>query len=95
MKRRRSSQASREERAGPEQLPLDTSPKIRAGVSPEEAAKVAIARRTRPSVVPDHVRLTLTLDLRRALAERLSARAIRTGANLEAIVIELLESGPE
>jgi hypothetical protein len=35
----------------------------------------------------------LTLDLRRALAERLSAKAIREGRNLEGIVIEILESG--
>jgi hypothetical protein len=35
-------------------------------VEPEQAAKVAIARRTKPSALPDHVKLVLTLDLRRA-----------------------------
>jgi hypothetical protein len=34
----------------------------------------------------------LTLELRRALAEQLSARAIRAGKNLEAIMIDILEA---
>jgi hypothetical protein len=37
------------------------------------------------------VKLALTLDLHRALAERLTARAIREGKNLEALVAEILE----
>jgi hypothetical protein len=41
----------------------------------------------------DHVKLVLTLDLRRALPERLSAKAIREGKNVEAIVLEMLEAG--
>jgi len=41
------------------------------------------------------VRLVLTLDLRRALAEQLSATAIRSGRNLEAVVIDMLESGAQ
>jgi len=36
------------------------------------------------------VKLTLTLDIPRALAERLSAQAIRERKNLEAVVIENL-----
>jgi hypothetical protein len=83
----------RRKREGPEQLPLVAAPKTHAGVEPEQAAKVAIARRTKPSALPDHVKLVLTLDLRRALAERLSAKAIREGRNLEGIVIEILEAG--
>ena len=54
-------------------------------------AKVAIARRAKPSPVPGHVKLTLTLELERALAERLAASALREGRNLEAIVIDLLK----
>jgi hypothetical protein len=38
-------------------------------------------------------KLTFTLDLPRELAERLSARAIREGKNLDAVVIETLERG--
>jgi hypothetical protein len=38
------------------------------------------------------VKLTFTLDIPRELAERLSARAIREGRNLEAVVIDLLGS---
>lgn len=52
---------------------------------------MAVARRTRPSAVPGNVKLTLTLDVPRALAERLSARAIREQRNLEGIVAEILE----
>jgi hypothetical protein len=39
------------------------------------------------------VRLVLTLELRTALAERLSETAIRSAKNLEAVVIGLLEEG--
>jgi hypothetical protein len=42
---------------------------------------------------PGHVRLVITLELRQALAEELSARAIRSGKNLEAIMIDMLEAG--
>jgi hypothetical protein len=41
------------------------SPKTRAGVEPEQAARVAIARRAKPSAVPGHVKLVFALDLRR------------------------------
>ena len=37
--------------------------------------------------------LTFMLDIRRELAERLSARAIREGKNLEAVMIEVLGKG--
>jgi hypothetical protein len=69
------------------------SPRTQA--DPEQAAKVAVARRARPSPLPDHVRFTLMLDLPRALAERLSARAIREGNNLEALVLEALKASLE
>ena len=76
-------------------LPLAGAPKGPAdhGVGPEQAAKLAIARRAKPGAPPGHVRLILTLELRLALAERLSAEAIRSGKNLEAIVIDMLEAG--
>jgi hypothetical protein len=92
MSRRRSIRP-RNQREGPEQLPLVVPPKTRAGVEPEQAAKVAVARRAKPSALPDHVKLVLTLDLRRALAERLSAKAISEGKNLDGVVIEILEAG--
>ena len=56
---------------------------------PEQAAKAAIARRAKPSALPDHVKLVLTLDLRRTLAKRSSAKAIREGKNLDGVVIEI------
>lgn len=75
------------------ELPL-AAPKARTrGVDPEQAAKVAIARRAKLGAPPGHVRLVLSLELRRALAEQLSARAIREGKNLEGVVIDLLEAG--
>ena len=92
MSRRIANRPPRSKPGGPEQLPLVVPAKTRVGVEPEQAATVAIARRAKPSAVPDHVKLMLTLDLPRALAERLSARAIREGKNLDAIVIEILEA---
>src|SRR5262245_39821138 len=62
---------------------------------PEAAARLAIARRAKPSAVPDHVRLVLTLELRRELAEKLSERAIRQERNIEAVIIALLEVAAE
>lgn len=92
-KRRR----ARPDRSGGEQpeLPLAAAPRRRSSsvLEPEEATKVAIARRAKPGAPPDHVRLVLTLELRKALAERLSAMAIRSGKNLEAVVIDMLEAG--
>ena len=61
-------------------------------MTPEEAAKLAIARRARPSPIPGYVRLLLTLELRRELAEKLSERAIREERNIEAIIIGLIEA---
>jgi len=82
------------------QRPLDlptpppAKPRTRvASPDPEQLAKVAVARRTKPSMQPDHVKLALKLDIPRAPAERLSARAIREQKNLEGVVIELLERG--
>ena len=57
----------------------------------EQAARVYIARRAKPSVAPGHVKLTFTLDLKTELAERLSAQAVREKKNLEAGVIESLD----
>jgi len=61
-------------------------------LAPEIAARIAVSRRAKPSPVPDHVRLVLTLELLRELAEKLSERAIREERNIEAIVIALLEA---
>jgi len=91
--RRRASRPPRDQLESPEQLSLVVPPNRRPGVDPEQAAKVAIARRAKPSAVPDHVKLVLTLELRRALAEQLSAKAIREGKDLEAIVLEFLAEG--
>jgi hypothetical protein len=62
-------------------------------LDPADAAKRAVAHRAKPGAPPGHVRLVLTLDLQRALAERLSAEAIRSGRNLEAVVLDILEAG--
>ena len=62
-------------------------------LDPEVAARVAISRRGKPSANPGHVKLLLTLDLRRELAEKLSQQAIRSERNIEAIIIALIEEG--
>ncbi len=41
----------------------------------------------------EKVKLTLTVFLRRRQAEKLTARAIREGKNLDGVVIEILEAG--
>ena len=56
------------------------------------AAKVAIACRAKPSPLPGYVRLVPTLELRRELVEKLSQQAIRSGWNIEAIIISLIEA---
>ena len=37
------------------------------------------------------MKLTMTFDLKRALAERLSARAIREGVSMEAVILDLVK----
>jgi hypothetical protein len=58
----------------------------------EKATRAAIPRRARPGSPSGKVKLTLTLYLNQEQAERLAARAICEGKNLEAIVAEILES---
>jgi hypothetical protein len=41
--------------------------------APEQAARTYITRRAKPSVVPGFLKLALTLEMPRELAERLSA----------------------
>src|ERR1700741_2587634 len=69
----------------PETPPAKVKPRPSPIREPEDAAKIAIPRRAKPSPVPGHVKLTFTVELERGLAERLSARAIREGRNLEAV----------
>jgi len=75
------------------ELPLAAPKRRAASVEPEEAAKVAIARRAKLGAPPSYVRLVLSLELRRHLAEQPSAWAIRASKNLEGVVIDLLEAG--
>ena len=68
-------------------------PKRRPTVlSPEIAARIAVSRRAKPSSIPGYVRLLLTLELRRELAEKLSLKAIKSERNVEAIIIGLIEA---
>jgi hypothetical protein len=77
---------------GQPELPL-AAPKQRPHVlEPEVAARVAISRRAKPSAIPGYVKLPLTLELRRELAEKLSQQAIRSERNIEAIIIALIEA---
>jgi ABC-type uncharacterized transport system substrate-binding protein len=56
--------------------------KILKGAKP---ADLPVEQRARSLVLPGYVKLTFTLDVPRALAEQLIARAIREGKNLEAL----------
>ena len=92
MSRRRSARPARSN--DQPELPLAATPKKRLStvLDSAAAAKLAIARRAKPSAVPDHVRLVLTLELRRELAEKLSLKAIKSERNIEAIIIGLIEA---
>jgi hypothetical protein len=94
MVQRRSKPSSRSDEH--EQLdfsqPPAASKPARSAADVEKAARTAIARRAQPAPFKDKVKLTLTLYLNREQAERLAARAIREGKNLEAIIVEILES---
>ena len=61
-------------------------------LAPEIAARVAVSRRAKRSSIPGYVRLLLTLELPRELAEGLSLKAIKSERNIEAIVIALIEA---
>jgi len=91
MARRRRARAGRNDDR-PELALAAAAKKPHSGVlEPAAAARLAVARRAKPSPVPDHVRLVLTLELRRELVEKLSLKAIKSERNIEAIVIALTE----
>jgi len=79
------------------ELPLAAPVKKRISdvLEPAAAARLAVARRAKPSAVLDHVRLVLTLELRRELAEKLSLRAIKSERNIEAIILAFDRGGSE
>jgi hypothetical protein len=57
---------------------------------PDTVARAAVAHEPASSAPGDKVRLELTISLGRREAERLTAKAIRDGKNLEALVAEIL-----
>jgi ribosomal protein S24E len=59
---------------------------------PEKAARAAIDHEATATPSREKVKLTLTVFLDREQAERLAARAIREGKNLEGLVAEILEA---
>ena len=59
--------------------------------TPKELARAATAHDALAGPSGDKVKVPLTLTLKRAQAERLTARAIREGKNLDALVAEILE----
>jgi hypothetical protein len=74
-----------ERRKGPQMVPP----------TPEQMAKKATNRRPSPPGQPDKAVVNLRLRLSRPIVERLSARAIREGVQLEAVVEEILGGVPE
>ena len=59
--------------------------------TPEELARAATAHDAPAGPSGDKVKVPLTLTLSRGQVERLTARAIREGKNLDALVAEILE----
>ena len=88
------SRRRRSDRTGTEQPELLVAgPKKRPRLlEPEVAARIAVSRRAKPSAIPGYVKLLLTLEFRRELAEKLSLRAIKSKRNIEAIILALIEA---
>ncbi len=72
----------------------DSSQRLRVPATPEEAARTVTAHEPSAGPTGDKVKLALMLHLSRQQAERLTARAIREGKNLDALVAEILEAVP-
>ena len=88
MNRRRVARQSRRQSPNQADPPLTTTPRRRASVAePEEAAKLAIACRARPG----HRLATSGSSSPSNSAVCWPAQAIRSGKNLEAIVIDMLD----
>ena len=73
-------------------LPLAKAPARPAARTPEEVAKAVTDKRPSPVGQPTKVEITLRLVLPRPVLEGLSARAIREGRNVEALVAEILSA---
>jgi len=67
-------------------------PRNSAG-SPETIGRAAVAHEGQ-AVLGGKVKLTLRVTLSRTQAERLAARAISEGKNLDVLVAEILEAAP-
>src|SRR5215831_21175757 len=65
--------------------PPSSTPSSRVSRDPNQLAKRAVARRGKPSAKPGNVKLTLTLDLPRSLAETLTTQAISEEKSLEGL----------
>jgi hypothetical protein len=63
--------------------------------TPEEVARLVVAKRPSPPGQPDKAEITLRLALRRKALERLTARAIQEQRRLEDLVREILEEATE
>ena len=70
-------------------LPL----KVKKARPSDKIVRAAVAHESRPAPGGE-VALTLRIVLSRTQAERLTARAIREGKNLNALVREILEAAP-
>lgn len=77
----------RQTRGTPRSQPRKSAP------SPESIGRAAVAHEGE-AALGGKVKLTLRVTLTRAQGERLAARAIREGKNLNALVSEILEAVP-
>ena len=83
----------------PKRSRIDEQPELSPGkhrsmLAPEATARIAIARRAKPSPIPGYVRLPLTLEVPRELAEKLSNQAILSGRPRDATRRNRLLNGP-
>jgi hypothetical protein len=74
-------------------FPLAKAPARRVAPTPEQVAKAVTDKRPSPVGQPTKAEISLRLVLPRVVLERLTARAIREGRKLEALVAETLDVG--
>ena len=73
--------------------PTPTPKPRKSARSPETIGRAAVAHEGK-AILGGKIKLTLRVTLNRIQAERLTARAISEGKNLDALVAEILEAAP-
>jgi hypothetical protein len=80
--------------SGSKRTPPTSNPKPRKSARSSETISRAAVAHEGKATLGGKIKLTLRVTLNRTQAERLTARAINEGKNLDALVAEILEATP-